>query len=367
MKLKSLSQAISAAFRPMYVIAPGFENPQQPSFTSELFVPDQLIAGRFPLVTAQNVTLTGALALQRGAVLGQATLGSATVAAGAQAANTLTFSGQPVDGNTVTVNGTLVTFKAPGTILGANQVAIGANLGLTIDALIDFLNASADVNIAKARYTAAGTVVTMTSVLGGVAGNAYTLAAVGPVMAVGGATFAGGIANTGNGAFTLDPTTPILAGATPGVYTARCTVAAANAATFRLTDPNGAVLQDGAYNGAGASAPFADRIKFTITDGATDFVVGDTFYVTVLLGAGKYKLSVASALDGSQKPSAILADYADPSAGDVVCAIYLTGEFNANAINYDASWEPSALLAALRPYSIFLRSVLPATGTIINK
>ena len=51
--------------------------------------------------------------------------------------------------------------------------------------------------------------------------------------------------------------------------------AGTNSATFRVTDPMGKVLGDVVYSGSGASATFANRIKFAITDGSTDFVVGD--------------------------------------------------------------------------------------------
>lgn len=87
--------------------------------------------------------------------------------------------------------------------------------------------------------------------------------------------------NTGNGTFVLDATTPVLANAVPGVYTLRCTVAGTNSATFRLVDPAGRVLGDFAFSGSGATVTVADQIKGVITDGATDFVVGDGFDVTV--------------------------------------------------------------------------------------
>lgn len=82
--------------------------------------------------------------------------------------------------------------------------------------------------------------------------------------------------NTGNGVFTIDALTPVLAGAKVGVYTVRCIAAAANGGTFRVEDPDGIVLGDVAVG-----ATFADDIKFAIADGSADFVVGDGFDVTV--------------------------------------------------------------------------------------
>jgi predicted nucleic acid-binding Zn-ribbon protein len=88
--------------------------------------------------------------------------------------------------------------------------------------------------------------------------------------------------NTGNGVMTLDATTPLLAGAQSGVYTATATAAATDSGTFRVTDPNGSVLGDVAVG-----ATFANQIKFVIADGSTDFIVGDKFTVTVAIDVGR--------------------------------------------------------------------------------
>lgn len=87
--------------------------------------------------------------------------------------------------------------------------------------------------------------------------------------------------NTGNGTFVLDATTPVQVNARAGIYTLRCTVAGTNSGTFRLVDPLGRVLGDYAFSGSGGTVTVNDQIKGVITDGATDFVVGDGFDVTV--------------------------------------------------------------------------------------
>lgn len=78
------------------------------------------------------------------------------------------------------------------------------------------------------------------------------------------------------------------------------------------------------------------------------------------VGRGGYRLSVATAVDGSQDPVAILVYAASAVAGDVSCCAYMSGEFNTDTLHYDASWTPSALGAALRPRGFFLRSVVSA-------
>jgi hypothetical protein len=119
--------------------------------------------------------------------------------------------------------------------------------------------------------------------------------------------------NTGNGALTVDATTPVLAGAQAGVYSVRLITAATNGGTFRVTDPNGFVLGDVAV-----AATFADQIKFAVADGATDFIVGDGFDITVAAGSAKWTQMSLTAIDGSQIAAGILFDLtAVPATGDL--------------------------------------------------
>jgi hypothetical protein len=118
--------------------------------------------------------------------------------------------------------------------------------------------------------------------------------------------------NTGNGAITMDATTPVLAGAKQGVYAIRLVAAASNGGTFRVEDPDGNVLGDVAVG-----ATFSDDIKFAIADGATDFVVGDGFDVTVAAGSKKFRAHDPAAKDGSQTPAGILFHTVDATSADV--------------------------------------------------
>jgi Bacteriophage lambda head decoration protein D len=139
--------------------------------------------------------------------------------------------------------------------------------------------------------------------------------------------------NTGNGTFVLDATTPLLANAQAGIYTFRATAAGTNTATFRVTDPKGNVLGDATFNGSGASVTFADQIKAVITDGATDFVVGDGFDVTVGLGSGKVTQLNLAAFDGSQNAACVLAAPTNAAAGDLACVVMARAcELNSNEI-----------------------------------
>lgn len=73
----------------------------------------------------------------------------------------------------------------------------------------------------------------------------------------------------------------------------------------------------------------------------------------------KYILSVATATDGSQVPSAVLAADTDASAADVKTPAYFEGEFAGEIMTIDASWTIATVQAALRQAgsALFVRSV----------
>ncbi|NNM64062.1 MAG: head decoration protein [Burkholderiales bacterium] len=80
----------------------------------------------------------------------------------------------------------------------------------------------------------------------------------------------------------------------------------------------------------------------------------------MVTATGNYILSVATATDGSQNPKAILADYADASGGPVTAPVYLTGEFNADKLVFDASWTIATLTPVLRLLSMFVKTFVSA-------
>ena len=155
--------------------------------------------------------------------------------------------------------------------------------------------------------------------------------------------------NTGNGTFTLDATTPILANAQSGVYVVTCITAGTNTATWRVVDPQGFVIgQDVALGGT-----FATQIKFVIADGSTDFVVGDAFNVTIAAGSGKIKQLLSTNLDGSQYPYGVLAADVDASGGDKAGTVYLTGKYNSAAITWGGSDTVATHRDAFRNLGIY--------------
>lgn len=77
---------------------------------------------------------------------------------------------------------------------------------------------------------------------------------------------------------------------------------------------------------------------------------------------GKYTLSLAAAEDGSEDPCAVLAEAVDATSADKKAAVYLTGEFNQDALTFGAghSKTTAATRDALRAFGIFLKSIIPA-------
>lgn len=156
--------------------------------------------------------------------------------------------------------------------------------------------------------------------------------------------------NTGNGTIGT-----ISIGATPtfGAFV----LTATGATTFTVVDPEGVALPNATVGTAYANA----EINFTITAGGTAFVAGDKFTLTVLQATGNYIKCVKTAVDGSQNPVAILSQDTDASVNPQTAGAYLLGEFNQNAVIFDASWTLPQLQAAMRPYGLFLKSSVSAT------
>lgn len=148
--------------------------------------------------------------------------------------------------------------------------------------------------------------------------------------------------NTGNGVLTMDAVTPVKQGAKAGIYTVRCIAAAANGGTFRVENPAGDVIGD-----VLVAATFDDDIKFSIADGAADFIVGDGFDITVAAGGGKYVASPAAGVTGAESASAVLLDKVDATAADVkAAAITRDAEVNGKLLTYAASVDDDPKKAA---------------------
>lgn len=158
--------------------------------------------------------------------------------------------------------------------------------------------------------------------------------------------------NTGGGTLTLDATTPVLAGAVPGIYTVRCIAAATDGGTFRVEAPSGVVLGDVAVG-----ATFADQVKFVLADVGTDFAVGDGFNITIAAGTGYAVKLDKAATDGSAAVHSILAEDVDATSAATPGPVFLTGEFNSSALILASGTTVADIKTAARALSIFTRTV----------
>lgn len=164
---------------------------------------NEYIQGRTVKVTAPlaETTLENLKKITPGASL-------TTQAVSIKAAGSIEFAGQPVDNDTITVNGIVFTFTAAGS--GANEIAIGADLATTLANAATELNGAADAELTVATYSSTATAITITYGTAGDAGNAFTLGASAAIPS--GATLEGGYVGehslvtvvTGNGKSLLD-------------------------------------------------------------------------------------------------------------------------------------------------------------------
>lgn len=146
----------------------------------------------------------------------------------------------------------------------------------------------------------------------------------------------GNAADTGT--FVLDVTTPLLPGVIEGVYKLRCTAAASNGGTFRLYDPDGLVLGDYTITGgSGGTVTVGKHIKGVLTDGSTDFSVGEGFDVTVSALAYKLTEYDPAGTDGSEVLRGILMENVDASGGDQPATLFFRGPARVNG--KDLIWK----------------------------
>lgn len=131
---------------------------------------------------------------------------------------------------------------------------------------------------------------------------------------VGAAAAAG--TNTGNGTVTL--ASPAFGGTVlAGVYRLVCIEPASNGGIFRLEGPDGRHVGGRIAVGTAFSGP----INFTVADGATDFVAGDSFTFTVTGVTYRWGAFDPAATDGRQVPAAMMFDAVTTASGATAKAV----------------------------------------------
>lgn len=215
-----------------------------------------------------NGVMTGAICTWNGSSF---VITSNSTGPGAAASGTITMSANPAANDTLTVNGTAITFVASSPI--GNQVVIGINEAATFASLLTFLQQSLDANIDQATYAQTSNyVITVTDKVPGTAGNSFTLAKSSTALAVSGADLSGG-------------TMPSSVGyaIAPASGTDISTMLGLTAATSQ-----------GLSNGFAAESPLA---CVTALDGASNIWYGITFAATTAITTAQH-LAVCGYVEG---------------------------------------------------------------------
>lgn len=139
------------------------------------------------VATVVNSSLTGGTLIFDGTKF---VMKSNTTGIGIQATGTITFGSNPSASDTITVDGTLITFVAASPT--GSEVLIGVDANATAGNLYTFLHNSVDVNISKANYTLATNVVDVAFKTVGTTGNAFTLAKSSTAITLSASTLLGG-------------------------------------------------------------------------------------------------------------------------------------------------------------------------------
>jgi len=173
------------------------------------------------------------------------------------------------------------------------------------------------------------------------------------------AVAASAVTGTGNGTVTA---ASVMAGPTVpqvGVYTLKVVRAVTNGGEWQLADPNGMIHATDLVMTIGASAATvfkAAGLQFTITDGSTDFALGDTATLTVAADGTLTPFS-PTGVGGAQIPIEVLTyDVTSTGAGGIPIRALVSGEVNKNRLIIDADGNgtniTNAMLDQLRAASI---------------
>lgn len=135
---------------------------------------------------------------------------------------------------------------------------------------------------------------------------------------------------------------------------------AANAGVFEVEDPDGKIIGRGNV----AAVFTAQGLSFTLADGATDFISGDGFDITVTGGTEKWKEYDPAGTDGSERVAGILLFATDASATGTNADTAAVGIVRQAVIgDADITWK-AAMSAAQKVVGL---AQLKALGIVARK
>lgn len=148
-----------------------------------------------------------------------------------------------------------------------------------------------------------------------------------------------------------------------GNYVLACVTAVTHGGVFSLTDPDGNVIDDNITipAGAGNHIDFAnDHLVGTITDGSTDFIVGDLFTITITIHPRQCVACGKAATDGSSVPYAVLLEDLDATSVVKVGAAAIKGEFNERQLVFASGTDIEDLRDAMRDVGLYTKGSVAA-------
>lgn len=99
---------------------------------------------------------------------------------------------------------------------------------------------------------------------------------------------------------------------------------------------------------------------FPIRTRKVTIITGQNLVRGAVLGkitaSSKYNLSASAAADGSQTPTAILAEDVDATTADKEAVAYISGDFNATALTLGAGHTVASITEGLRDQNIYLHT-----------
>ena len=169
------------------------------------------------------------------------------------------------------------------------------------------------------------------------------------------------VGNVGNGTFTA---ASVITGAViplVGAYNLECITAIADGGIFKLEDPNGNIVENNLVLtvGAGLATIFsAGGMTFTITDGGTNFSVGDKAALTVVVD-GDFVILAVDGIGGAQIPNAVLTyDVSAAGVSDVASRLMVSGRVRREKLIIDAGGTVTdSIVDALRDFGLVAESV----------
>lgn len=291
------------------------------ALTEGTYISDVLKWEVNPDYSRQDVTVVAGAALPIGTVLAKGTKNTVAVAPGGTntgngvATMASTKLGANAQVGTYTLTCSAIAAPTPGVATGA---AVAGNTGNGTITAAPTVSAGAKVGVYRLICIEPGTDV-----------GKFTLSDPDGidlgVVTVAAAYSANGLAFTiadGSTDFASGDSFIITVAAVPG-----------NGGTFQVVSPSGEVLPS-----LSVGVAYTGHINLTIADGTTDFIVGDTFTVSVA-GDGKYYIAAYGATTGLGEACAILLQALEITAGQVATVLLREAIIADHYLTWDASYD----------------------------